>query len=338
MPTIQDVARLAGVSVATVSYVLNGGPRPVAPETREKVLRAIEALDYQPNASARQLARRRADCLGVLVAGLSDTNFSTPYFLEYIRGISYAAEAHGYNVMLFSNHRQATGRSLARSITRSGMVDGLLCLGSSVPDEFILNLSQRGFPVVLMARRIEGHPIPYVQQDYYQGTYEATRYALSRGYRRIGFLGQHLHFSYGVDRFQAYRQALADGGIPYDPALVQIPETPRDDPSLDEVRHLLEAGAEVLLTDREVAVLTHLWELGKRLADDIALIGLDESEGASLPDVSLTTFRPPKFEIGRLAVELLIQIIQGNPPEPPQIVLPMQFIERASCPPRFGGG
>lgn len=333
MPTIRDVARLAGVSVATVSYVLNGGPRPVAPETREKVLRAIEMLDYQPNASARQLARRRTDCLGVFIAGLGDANFSTPYFLEYIRGISYAAESEGYNVMLFSNHRQAPDHSLLRSLTRSGIVDGLLCLGSSVPDEFITGLYYRGFPVVLMARRIEGHPVPFVQQDYYQGTYEATRYALRRGYRRIGFLGQALRFSYGVERLRAYQQALADGGIPYDPSLVQIPETPRDDPSLDEVRSLLDAGAEVLLTDREAAVLTHLCELGRQVGSDIALIGLDESEVAALPDVSLTTLRPPKFEIGRRAVELLLQIIRGEASGPLQVVLPMEFVERTSCPP-----
>lgn len=335
MPTIRDVARLAGVSVATVSYVLNSGPRPVAQETRERVLRAIEMLDYQPNASARRLARKRADCLGVFVAGLSDANFSTPYFLEYIRGISYAAEAEGYSVMLFSNHRQATERALLRSITRSGAVDGLLCLGSSVPDEFVLGLHYRGFPVVLMARRIEGHPIPFVQQDYYQGAYEAARYALRQGYRRIGFLGQALCFSYGRERLQAYQQALADAGIPYNPALVRVPETPRDDPSLEEVRSLLEAGAEVLLTDREAAVLTHLREMGRQVGDDVALIGLDESEAAALPDVSLTTFRPPKFEIGRRAVELLLRIIRGEAPEPPQVILPMEFVERASCPPRW---
>lgn len=333
MPTIRDVARLAGVSVATVSYVLNGGPRPVAPETRERVLQAIEALDYQPNASARRLARRRADCLGVFIAGLSDANFSTPYFLEYIRGISYAAETHGYNVMLFSNHRQAADRSLVRSISRSGIVEGLLCLGSSVPDEFILSLHYRKFPVVLMARRIEGHSVPYVQQDYYQGTYEAVRYALRQGYRRVGFLGQSLRFSYGLERLRAYSQALADEGLPYDPDLVQVPETPRDDPSLDEVRRLLEVGADVLLTDREAAVLTHLHTLGKRVPDDVALVGLDESEIASLPDVSLTTLRPPKFEIGLQAAELLVRIIRGESPESLSITLPMLLVERASCPP-----
>lgn len=334
MPTIRDVARLANVSVATVSYVLNGGPRPVSPETREKVLRAIEALDYQPNASARRLARRRTDSLGVLIAGLSSANFSTPYFLEYIRGISYAAEIHSYNVMLLANHRRAMDRFLVRSIARSHMVDGLLCLGSSVPDEFIRGVYQRGFPIVLIARRIEGSSVPYVQQDYYQGAYEATCYALRRGYRRIGFLGQALCFSYGVERFQAYRQALADWGIPYDPSLVQIPESPRDDPSVEEVRQLLEAGAEVLLTDREIPVLMHLRELGKRVPQDVAMIGLDESEAAALPDVMLTTMRPPKFEIGYQAAELLIRIIRGEALDSPYVILPMQLIERASCPPR----
>lgn len=330
MATIRDVAREAGVSVATVSYVLNGGPKPVSEETREKVLRAMEKLDYSPIASARQLARRRTDCLGLLVAGLSSDNFSTPYFLEYIRGINHVAEINGYNVMLFFHHSVSGNRPLARW----RLVDGLLCLGSSVPDEFIWQLHRKGFPVVLIARRIPGHFVYSVQQDYYQATYEATRYALDRGYRRIGFLGQALCFSYAQERLQAYKKALEDAGLSYDHELVRIPEEPRDDPTLEEVEDLLRAGAEVLLTDRDMTVLRHLHALGKQVPKDVALISLDESEMASLPDIMLTSMRPPKFEIGYQAAMMLIQLIQGKSPEPPQLVLPMKLIERGSCPPR----
>ncbi|MFN3928984.1 MAG: LacI family DNA-binding transcriptional regulator, partial [Thermoflexus sp.] len=284
--TIQDVARRAGVSVATVSYVINGGPRPVSPETRERVLRAIEELDYHPNAYARRLAFQRADCLGLVLAGLGDSNFATPYFLEYIRGISYAAEMRGYNVMLFTvPHR--LDRTSWRRIARSALIDGVLLLGSSIPDELVLDLWARGFPAVLIARRIPGHVGYCVFQDYEQSAYMATRHLIERGYRRIGFLGQALQFSYGQERLAGYQRALSEAGLPYDPALVSIPEQPRDDPSPQEVAQLLRADPppDALLTDRDLTVLAILRNLGYRVPEDIALVSLDESEAAALQEI-----------------------------------------------------
>ncbi|MCS6962534.1 LacI family DNA-binding transcriptional regulator [Thermoflexus sp.] len=333
--TIQDVARRAGVSVATVSYVINGGPRPVAPETRERVLRAMEELDYHPNASARRLAFQRSECLGLVLAGLGDSNFATPYFLEYVRGISYAAEMKGYNVMLFTAPHRLDPPSWRRML-RSGLVDGLLLLGSSIPDEWILDLWAREFPAVLIARRIPGHTGYCVFQDYEQSAYMATRHLMERGYRRIGFLGQALRFSYGQERLRGYQRALQEVGLPYDPALVSIPERPRDDPSMEEVARLLQADPppDALLTDRDVVVLALLRNLGLRVPEDIALVSLDESEAAALQEVPLTAVRPPKFELGMQAVEMVLRLIAGEKPQPSEVVLPMPLIVRASSPPK----
>lgn len=334
--TIRDVARRAGVSVATVSYVINGGPRPVAPETRERVLRAMEELDYHPNASARRLAFRRTECLGLFLAGLADSNFSTPYFLEYIRGISYVAEHQGYNVMLFTTP-QRFDRTSWRRLLRSSLVDGLLLLGSSIPDELILDLWAREFPAVLIARRIPGHTGYCVFQDYEQSAYEATRHLIERGYRRIGFLGQALQLSYGQERLRGYQRALAEAGIPYDPALVSIPEHPRDDPSPQEVAGILRAQPppDALLTDRDLVVLAILRDMGFRVPEDIALVSLDESEAAPYQEVPLTAARPPKFDLGVRAVEMVLQLIAGEKPHPPEVVLPMPLVVRASSPPKL---
>ncbi len=336
MPTIADVAKRAGVSVATVSYVLNNGPRPVAPKTRQKVLRAIQELDYYPNASAQRLARRRTECLGLLLAGLGDSNFSSSYFLEYIRGISYAAEAHGYNVMLFTGHRGAQIETLCRNISHRGLVDGLLLLGSSLPDSVVLDQWRKGFPTVLVARRIPGHTGYCVLQDYWGSAYQATRYLIANGYQRIGFLGQSLQFNYGVERLEGYRQALKEAGIPYDPTLVSIPPDPRDDPTPHEIAAILAASPppDALLTDREVVVASILRDMGKKIPDDIALLGLDESESAPFLEVPLTTVRFPKFELGVAAVEMLLKLIAGEKPHPPEVVLPTQLIVRSSTPPK----
>jgi len=340
VPTIRDVARLAGVSVATVSYVINDGPRPVTPETREKVIHAMEELDYHPNASARRLARQRTECLGLLLAGLSDSNFASPYFLEYIRGISYAAETHDYNIVLFTTHREAQSKTFYRDIFRRRLVDGLLLLGSSIPDHAILDQWRKGFPTVLVARCIPGHTGYCVLQDYRESAYQATRHLIANGYRRIGFLGQALQLNYGLERLEGYQQALAEAGIPYDPALVSIPPSPRDDPSPSEVSAILGAAPppDALLTDREITVLSILRDMGRHVPKDVALVGLDENESATFLDVPLTTVRSPKFELGVTAVEMLLQLIAGEKPYPPEVVLPMQLIVRSSSPPKQMGG
>jgi len=334
--TIRDVARRAGVSVATVSYVINGGPRPVAPETRERVLRAMEELDYHPNVSARRLASRRTHCIGLLLAGLADSNFSAPYFLEYIRGISYAAEMHGYNIMLFTNPRYMD-RYFIRIILKSSVVDGVLLLGSSIPDDFILELWSKEFPSVLIARRIPGFTGYFVYQNYEQSAYEATRHLIERGYRRIGFLGQALQFSYGLERLRGYRRALEEAGLVEDPSLVSIPDQPRDDPSPQEVSRILNADPppDALLTDRDLVTLAILREMGLRVPEDIALVSLDESEAAPYQEVPLTAVRPPKFELGVHAVEMLLRLISGERPQPPEVVLPMPLMIRRSSPPKF---
>jgi DNA-binding LacI/PurR family transcriptional regulator len=335
--TIRDVARLSGLSEATISYVINNGPRPVSPETRQKVLEAMRELAYHPNASARQLARQRTECIGVVLAGLAQSNFSSAYFLEYIRGISYAAELQGHNIMLLTNHRRDL-EAFSRYIYRSRLVDGVLLIGSSVPDHVVRELHNADFPVVLVARRLLEHETYCVLQDYHDSAYRATHHLISRGYRRIGFLGQALQLNYGVERLEGYRRALAEAGVAYDPELVSVPDTCRDDPTRDEVGALLAVSPppDAILTDRELAVLSLLREVGRRVPDDLALVGLDESESAGFLDVPLTTVRPPKFDIGVAAVDLLLRLIAGDKPHTTTVVLPMTLTVRASSPPKEG--
>lgn len=337
MPGIRDVAKLAGVSVATVSYVINNGSRPVTPETREKVLRAMEALEYHPNISARRLARRQTQCVGLALAGLGESNFASSYFLEYIRGISFAAESTGYNVMLFTSHRQVQSKSFYRSVIRSKLVDGVLLLGSSIPDDVIVELWERSIPAVLIARRVPTYEQGFwVSQDYAESTRRATQHLIAQGYRRIGFLGQALQFSYGAERLEGYRQALSEAGLPYDPALVSIPDAPRDDPSQEEVARLLQAGSEAILTDRELAVLTTLRLLGKHVPSDVALVGLDESESAAFVEVPLTSVCPPKFEMGAQALNMLVKLVKGETLASPHEVLSAQLNIRQSSPAKTG--
>lgn len=291
MATIKDIARKAGVSTTVVSYVINNGTRPVALETHARVRQAIELLNYHPNARAQQLARQRSDCIGLVFNGLSNSNFDSIYFSEYIRGIGFYAEQAGYNVMLFLNRAS----NFYQHISKMGLVDGMILSGSSLPTEDLAHLSKLAFPAVVIGRRIPN--LAWVIQDYEGATYQATSYLLAQNYCRIGFLGQSLSLSHGQDRLNGYRRALAEAGLGVDPALVSVPEIPREAPSIVEVGALVVAGADSILTDKEVIVAELLRQLGINVPGQVALVGLDEDiSGSSL--VSICTTRVPKFDLG----------------------------------------
>lgn len=332
MSTIHDVARSAGVSSATVSYVLNNGPRPVTEDTRRAVLRAMRRLSYQPNAAARRLARRRADCVGVLIAGLGESTFQDQYFLDYLRGIGAALEDTDQHLLLLLNHNRSP-EELCRQVRAERAVDGLILIGSGVPDALVRDLSKARFPAVLLGRRVPGLRFPYVVQDYRSGAYEMTRHLIQRGYRRIGFLGQSLQFSYANERLAGYRQALEEAGLPYLSALVSLPERPCGEPRPEHIDHLmLEAHADCLITDRESFVLAHLERRGLRVPADIALAGLDEDTSGGVLESGLTTVRIPKFEMGRSAVAIVQERLQAPAAGFVDQVHPIQLVVRQSTP------
>ncbi len=325
MTTIKDIARKVGVSIAVVSYVINNGPRAVAPETEARVREVMRELSYHPNARAQQFARQRSNCLGLIFNGLSDSSFEGMYFSAYSRGIVAFAEKAAYNVMLFLNR----GPDFYNAVGKMGLVDGVILAGSALSTEGMAQLRESGFPAVVIGQRIDG--LAWVTQDDEGSAYTATRHLLERGYRQIGFLGQALTLSYGRDRLDGYRRALEEAEIPFNPRLVSVPGTPRDIPGFDEVAALMEAGSEALLTDKELNVIEHLHTLGLSVPDHVALIGLDED----LPESrsrGITTMLAPKFEIGVAATEMICSLIGSKPDIPPSRIIPMELQIRDTSP------
>ncbi len=325
MTTIKDIARKANVSTAVVSYVINNGPRAVAPETEARVREAMKVLDYHPNARAQQFARQRSDCIGLIFNGLSETSFNGMYFSEYSRGILTYLEQVGYNVMLFLNR----GPDFYKRVGRMSLVDGVILAGSALPSTGLAQLANSGFPAVVVGQRIPGFAC--VVQDDEGSAFAATSFLLAQGYRRIGLLGQALTLSYGQDRMDGYRRALAEANLEFDPGLVSVPELPRDIPTMEEVEQLLNAGADALLTDKEIRVIDHLRHLNLRMPDHVALIGLDEDTPESR-SLGVTTLLAPKFEIGVAAAEILCGLISKQREITTHRVIPMQLLVRESSP------
>src|SRR5258708_3941579 len=269
---------------------MNNGPRGVGSETEARVREAMKVLDYNPNARAQQFARQRSDCIGLIFNGLSETSFNGMYFSEYSRGILTYLEQVGYNAMLFLNR----GPDFYKRVGRMGLVDGVILAGKALPSTGLGQLANTEFPAVVVGQRIAGSSC--VAQDDEGATYTATRFLLAQGYRRIGLLGQALTLSYGQDRLDGYRRALAEANLEFNPGLISLPELPRDIPTLTEVEQLIDAGADALLTDKEIRVIDHLRHLALNVPAHVALIGLDEDTPESCI-LRVPTLLPPKFEI-----------------------------------------
>ncbi len=337
--TIHDVARLAGVSPATASLALNGRPG-VASETRLDVLGAAEKLRYVPNVNGRRLANRRADALGVIQGCNMSTLFSDSFYRMVLYGVGEVAQTNGYSLMIAPTIRQGVSQhDFLRAIGR-GAVDGVLIVG--VPDQpWIPALQEYGLAVVLIDTYLPGSNVPAVVHDYQGGIFTATEHLLNLGHRRIGFVGAAVNYPFGWETHEGYREALSRHGIAYEAALVRRVEI--DVEAAAAAAHALRSlpsppTAVVAVTDAmAIGVLRASRELGLRVPQDLAVVGMDDIELSAHTDPPLTTVRVPKEEMGRVAAQRLIALSRDESIRPEVVVLDGALVIRESCGARHRG-
>ncbi|MCU0502955.1 MAG: LacI family transcriptional regulator, partial [Anaerolineae bacterium] len=239
--TITDVAKAAHVSVATVSYVINDGPRPVTEETRGKVVAAMQQLGYEPNVSARRLRRQHSGVLGLAIAGMaSEHGVSELYFLEILRGVGVAADQCGYDLMLFGNRQKLVDGEFYRTLARQRMIDGLVLTGSRINPEGATQLTEAMLPAIVIGRHRSGTTLPRVIPNFELDSFRLTQALIELGHQRIGLFLNHQSLIGETQRLQGYQRALAQHCIAYDPALVRIPVEPEIFPPREAVCALIE--------------------------------------------------------------------------------------------------
>ena len=302
---MHDVAQLAGVSVKTVSNVVNGYPY-IRPVTRARVEAAIVELGYRLNVSARNLRQGRTGMIGLAVPELSQ-----PYFAELADLVIQAGEEAGVTVLI-----EQTGAERNRELevlhgTRRQMTDGLifspLALGEDDRAEFTVD-----YPLVLLGERIFHAPADHVTMANVEGAYAATRLLIERGRRRIAVIGAHPGETVGSAglRVQGYERALVEAGLPLDPALVGPVDAWHRATGAEAMERLLTSGtpfdAVFALNDAmALGALRALSARGVRVPQDVAVIGFDDVDDARYSSPSLSTVAPGRVQIARTAVELL---------------------------------
>jgi LacI family transcriptional regulator len=328
--TIEDVASLAGVSTATVSRVINHASL-VAPETEAQVRSAIATLNYRPQAAAQVLASRRTNTLGLLMADISGEFFS-----PLLRGIEGEASESGFRLLIYATRGGGTAAPPGPFPIGEQNTDGILAFVDSVAETELMRLHQIEFPVVLIHRSPpEGLDIPCVTVENKEGARTLVNHLLEEhSYRRIAFLTGETGHEDSYWRELGYRESLAAHGIPFDPSLVAVGGFSRTE-AQRAIENWLAAGVAfdaVFSGDDEAAigVLAALGNAGRRVPEDVAVVGFDDMELSRFLSPPLTTVRAPTEEVGREAVRQLVRLIRGEAVEP-LVLLPTEPVLRRSC-------
>jgi LacI family transcriptional regulator len=327
--SIREVARLSGVSVATVSRVLNA-PATVREETRQRVLERVRELDYVPNAAARTLVRRRSQVIGVVVnTGDAHPDLKHPFFGEVLVGLRQALGASGYDLLLFSEREGFLRRAVHHQL------DGLVLMGVDRRDPDLRGVLDRGLPAMNVDLDVHGRRVGYVMSDNVGGARIATRHLVELGHTRIATITGLSNTKPAIDRLRGYREEVLAHGCPY--RTTYVAEGDFYSASGHEQTHRLLAlrrpPTAIFAASDEMAIgaVSAIHEAGLSVPDDIAVVGFDDIESASLLRPPLTTIRQNKTALGQVAGESLIRIIEDEDAKPPKVRLPVELVERKSA-------
>ena len=307
MPTIKDVARAAGVSIATVSRVLNRRDR-VDDETRKHVFRIVEKMQYTPNNIAVSMVRKRSKILAAIIPDLIN-----PFYSSVIHGVEAEAKENEYFTFIFSTgeNPKAEHESITRDI--KSMVDGVILISSNTSKNIYKRFDK---PLILLDRYIDGSGLDGVVVDNFTGARTATEYLLDNNHRRIAIINGSLDMNVGVDRLRGFEQALADRGTPLPAAyrlcggwyeedgrrltheLMALPEPPT---AIFAANNLLCIG-----------VIAALQELKLKIGMDISLVAFDDNPLARFHEPRVSVVERPTEEMGRVAVRMLLEKIRRD--------------------------
>jgi LacI family transcriptional regulator len=300
-----DVARRAGVSISTVSHVLNG-TRKVRPVTARAVEDAVRAVGYTPNVLARALARSTTNTVGVALSAISNH-----YFGEIVQAIEAECTRHGLMILLADTHDDPIHELKVVEALHQRRVDGIVLAAAADPDQRVLGyLATNRLPTVLIDRLVSDH-FDQIGVENRRATIDLVRHLLGHGHRRIGLISGLDGLATTVERLDGYKAALRGAGLPFDPGLVRSGGSIVE-PARAACRQLLRQAdpptaivtANNLMT---IGAMQGLVEAGRRVPEDVALVGFDDFDWADCFSPRLTVMAQPCAQIGRRAAQLLLQ-------------------------------
>jgi DNA-binding LacI/PurR family transcriptional regulator len=333
--SIKDIAKSAGVSHSTVSRALSNSPL-IPAATRRRIERLARKMGYSPNAIARGLVTRRTKTIGVVVTFIDD-----PFAAQVVRGIEEMAADNGYRVFLGTSHNDPVREVSLVQALREWSVEGVIVASSRVGALYQPLLTEIGTPIVLINNQNRSsRPRPgagsgeihSVVFDDIRGGELATQYLISQGHRVIAYLGGPGDYAENRKRLAGYRRALASAHIPFDPALVCSGSGRVDSGILASDLVALPASPTAIFCYNDMAAIgamAALKQAGRRVPEDVSVVGFDDIAFSTYVDPPLTTVHQPKEEMGRIAMQMLLDLLSRN--KVADVVVPGILIVRESA-------
>jgi LacI family transcriptional regulator len=324
--TILDVARAAGVSMSTVSRVLNDTAH-VEPDKRTAVLAAIQDLKYQPDLAAQGLARGTSMTVGVLTQDIA-----SPFYGGILSGVEQGLRESNFSPIFVSGHWQLEDELVALGVLLRRRLDGVIIVGGQIPDDRLRHVAQQT-PLVAVGRSIVGLEDHCVQVENYQGSYEATRHLIDLGHLHIAHIMGIPSHPDAIDRLKGFRQALCDAGLEVTPDLIVEGHFNEHGGRLAVetllMRRVLFTAIVAANDQMAYGARLGLFEHHLRVPEDISLVGFDDQTFSPYSIPPLTTIRQPTVEMGAVAARAILRMIDGHPPQLEKSVL-TELIPRKS--------
>ena len=308
--TLKDIAKIAGVSVNTVSRALNNKPD-ISKKTKKKILKIAKELNYRKDFTASSLRRKESRIVGVILA-----DSANPFYSEVLKGIEAASKEFGYNIILINSERNYEQEAEAVDILLSRRIDGLLLSPVQERQDDVEELIRLRIPLVIFARHFEDLPVNEVRSDDIKAGYVATSHLIERGAKRILMINGYLHKSPARLRFKGYKQALLEHGIDYSDELLIVGDIGMEDgkKAIDKAlsKGIFFDGIFAYNDMLALGAMKSLRERGIHIPEEVKVVGCDDILFSSITTPSLTTVRMKKYEMGYEAFKLLIKVLKGK--------------------------
>ncbi|MBS4535204.1 LacI family DNA-binding transcriptional regulator [Clostridium sp. D2Q-14] len=325
--TIKDVARLAGVSISTVSRVVNDS-KPVSPEVKRKVLEVIKEVGYKPNEVARTLVTKKSYLIGVIITDLADS-----YVADMVRGIEEVGKMYNYDILLCSTYGDKEEELKYIQLLNTKQVEGMILISDTLSDEIDERIDEYDIPFVYLSRYSNSDKYPTVSIDYYFAAYELTKYLIKLGHENIGFVGfLEDESSTQIEKYEGYRRAMEemklDSSLIYETKGTNIAhgyKALNDSIEKDKLTALFCGYDEIA-----IGVLNYCYDNNLNVPEDISIAGFGDISIASLIRPKLTTVKEPFYDIGAVAIRKIIKTLGKEDVGEKHIKLPYLIQQRDS--------
>jgi LacI family transcriptional regulator len=329
--TLKDVARIAGVSPASVSHVINKTKK-LSAKTESEVLKAVEQLKYQPNNVAKSLRVQKTNLIAVMISDITN-----PFFANIVRAIEQELAKFDYNMLLCNTDQDTEKEKLYLDIMLSKRVDGIIVSSAQGYGDHFKNFDDFGIPLVFLNRYPEHVYANTVVTDNYTGAYMATNHLIQHGYQSIAIISGPDNIMTGLDRLKGYRKCLTEQGLDFNASLVYNGDF-RVESGYENMKKIMQATKHrpeaVFISNNQMTLgaYKYIKENGFSIPSDISIVGYDDSNWGTVVDPPLSTVRQPSEELGRRAANLIMECILANKVlEKKSILLQPELIVRKSC-------